>query len=120
MKQYMLNTIVSGINKVSEWGESRMIPDLVRQVTEKEQVGIVFYNSTGSAMFVYVCSKTANSLSRGNSMSEKSLGKGFKQGGIVLAFQIFLRIISVWVDMALEPVVGGSEFVEAEGICKLI
>jgi hypothetical protein len=37
---------------------------------------------------------------------KKSPGKGFKQGGIVLAFQIFLRIISVWVDMALELVVG--------------
>jgi hypothetical protein len=33
MRQYMLNTIVSGINKVNEWEESRMIPDLVREVT---------------------------------------------------------------------------------------
>jgi hypothetical protein len=29
MRQYMLNTILSGINKVEERGESGMIPDLV-------------------------------------------------------------------------------------------
>jgi hypothetical protein len=29
MRQYMLNSILSGINKVEERGESRMIPDLV-------------------------------------------------------------------------------------------
>jgi hypothetical protein len=37
----------------------------------------------------------------------KSLqAKVLSKGGIVLAFQIFLRIISVWEDMALEPVAG--------------
>jgi hypothetical protein len=42
-------------------------------------------------MFVYVCSKTANSISRGNNMSEKSPGKGFKQGGHCFGFPDFLE-----------------------------
>jgi hypothetical protein len=83
-----------------------VIPNLVGQVTEKKQVGIIFYNSTSSAMFVYLCSKAADSFSRRNSLSEKSPGKCFEQGGIVLAFQIFCRMMSVWVDMALVPMVG--------------
>jgi hypothetical protein len=37
-----------------------------------------------------------------NSLQAKVLSKG----GIVLAFQIFLRIICVWEDIALEPVAG--------------
>jgi hypothetical protein len=83
-----------------------VIPNLVGQVTEKKQVGIIFYNSTSSSMFVYMCSKPADSFSRRNSLSEKSPSKGFEQGGIVLAFQIFWRMMLVWVDMALVPVVG--------------
>jgi hypothetical protein len=34
----MLDTILSGISKVEEKGNSRMIPYLVRQLTEKEQL----------------------------------------------------------------------------------
>jgi hypothetical protein len=34
----MLDTILSGINKMEERGNSRMIPNLVRQMTEKEEV----------------------------------------------------------------------------------
>jgi hypothetical protein len=41
----------------------------------------------------------------------KSLqAKVLSKGGIVLAFQIFLRMICVWDDIALEPVVGREWF----------
>jgi hypothetical protein len=42
-------------------------------------------------MFVYVCSKTANSFSRGNSISEKSPSKGFKQREHCFGFPDFLE-----------------------------
>jgi hypothetical protein len=68
-----------------------VIPNLVGQVTEKKQVRIIFHNSTSSAMFVHMCSKPADSFSRRNNLSEKSLGKGFEQGGHWFSFPNFLE-----------------------------
>jgi hypothetical protein len=38
IRQYILDTILSGINKMDERGDSRMIPNSVRQMTEEEEV----------------------------------------------------------------------------------
>jgi hypothetical protein len=78
IRQNMLDAILMRINKVEERGNKRMIPNLMRPMTEKEEVRIIFDNTTRSAVFVYVCSKTMNSICRGNSISEKPPGKSFK------------------------------------------
>jgi hypothetical protein len=47
-------------------------------MTEEEEVCIILDHTTSSAMLVDVSSKTTNSISRGNRISEESPGKGFK------------------------------------------